>query len=54
MDYSADYNNLTTKQLDDEVEMEPLDEGGDKKCPINNCGNPISDDEETCGDHKGE
>ena len=27
------------------------DQGREKQCPMNNCGNPIADDEETCGDH---
>ena len=34
-------------------EMEVLEDEkeGEKQCPMNNCGNPIADDEETCGDH---
>lgn len=40
VDYSADYNNLSAGELD-----------GDKQCPMNNCGNPIADDESSCGEH---
>ena len=49
--YSQSLGGATYAQDQADEEMEPLE--GDKRCPMNNCGNPIADDEETCGDHKG-